>query len=163
VAAIVPLVYATTRWVWALGIPLGIDAHLLQAAGEGAWAGAVLGTVAICGAGLTLGLARDWGETFPRWLPFVGGRSVPMVLAVVPASVVAILVTAAGLMFWRRTLLGVGAFTLSGGSWAALGPELLWPLWGVALGAATLAYYLRRRATAIRRYRSWARNHASGE
>ena len=24
-------------------------------------------------------------------------------------------------------------------------PELLWPLWGGALGAATLAYYYRRR------------------
>jgi hypothetical protein len=27
----------------------------------------------------------------------------------------------------------------------ALAPELLWPVWGVALGAATLAYYYRRR------------------
>jgi hypothetical protein len=145
-AAIVPLVYAATRWTWALGIPLGIDAELLRAAGTGVWAGAMLGTVAICGAGLTLGLIQRWGETFPRLLPLVGGGSVPMALAIVPATVVAILVTAAGLMFWRRTLLGVGAFTLSGGSWAALAPELLWPFWGVALGAATLAYYLRRRA-----------------
>jgi hypothetical protein len=145
-AAMVPLVYAATRWTWALGIPLGIDAQVLRAAGSGVWAGAMLGTVAICGAGLTLGLIQRWGETFPRSLPFVGGGSVPMALAIVPATVVTILVTAAGLMFWRRTLLGVGAFTLSGGSWAALAPELLWPLWGVALGAATLAYYLRRRA-----------------
>lgn len=29
--------------------------------------------------------------------------------------------------------------------WAALAPELLWQVWGIALGAATLAYYLRRR------------------
>jgi hypothetical protein len=122
----------------------------LQTAGGGAWAGAVLGTVAICGAGLTLGLAQQWGETFPRSLPFIGGRSVLPALAIVPATVVAILVTAAGLMFWRRTLLGVGAFTLSGGSWAALVPELLWPIWGVALGAATLAYYLRRRGQGAR-------------
>lgn len=30
-------------------------------------------------------------------------------------------------------------------NWATLAPELLWPLWGVALGTATLAYYYRRR------------------
>jgi hypothetical protein len=136
---------------WALGIPLGIDAQLLRTAqtvGGGAQAGAALGTVAICGAALTLGLSRPWGETFPRWLPFIGGRPVPPALAIVPATVVAILVTAAGLMFWRRTLLGTGAFTLIGGNWAALAPELLWPIWGGALAAATLAYALRRRGTA---------------
>jgi hypothetical protein len=33
--------------------------------------------------------------------------------------------------------------------WAALAPELLWPIWGVALGAATLAYYFRRRGEHI--------------
>jgi hypothetical protein len=150
VAAIVPLIYAATRWAWALGIPLGLDAHLLQTAqtvGGGACAGAVLGSVAICGAVLTLGLIQPWGEIFPRWLPFIGGRPVPPMLAIVPATVVSILVTAAGLMFWRRTLLGTGAFTLSDGNWAALAPELLWPLWGVALGAATLAYYVRRQGT----------------
>jgi hypothetical protein len=30
-------------------------------------------------------------------------------------------------------------------NWAALAPKLLWPLWGAALGAATPAYYYRRR------------------
>jgi hypothetical protein len=152
VAAIVPLVYAATRWIWALGIPLGINAQFLQAArmAGAAWSGAALGTVAICGALLTLGLMQRWGEVFPRWLPVVGGREVPPTLAIVPASVVAILVTAAGLMFWRRTLLGDGAFSLARGDWAALGPELLWPIWGLALGAATLAYYLRRQGTGAR-------------
>jgi hypothetical protein len=72
---------------------------------------------------------------------------VPPAIAIVPASLVSVLVTSAGLMFWRRTLLGAGAFTLSGTNWAALAPELLWPVWGFALGAATLAYYFRRTAT----------------
>jgi hypothetical protein len=148
VAAIVPLVYAATRWAWALGFAVGIDPQLLAAAQRsgGTWAGAVLGTVATCGAGLTLGLAQRWGEEFPEWLPLIGRRPVPMMLAIVPASIAAVLVTSAGLMFWRRTLLGSGAFTVSG-NWAALLPELLWPVWGIALGAATLAYYVRRTAT----------------
>jgi hypothetical protein len=150
VAATIPLVYAATRWAWALGIPLGIDERILLAAQTvdgGAWAGAALGTVAICGAALTLGLQQGWGETFPRWLPLVAGRSVPPLLAIAPATLVSVLVTAAGLMIWRRTLLGTGTFTLFDGNWAALAPELLWPGWGVALAAATLAYYFRRRGT----------------
>ncbi|MCX5384740.1 hypothetical protein [Streptomyces sp. NBC_00083] len=34
---------------------------------------------------LTLGLVRPWGETAPRRLPFIGGRRVPPLAAVVPA------------------------------------------------------------------------------
>jgi hypothetical protein len=61
-------------------------------------------------------------------------------------------VTTAGLMFVRLTLLGtIGkAFTfVDTEDWAALAPELLWPLWGVALAAATLAYYYRRRGPGV--------------
>jgi hypothetical protein len=101
--------------------------------------------VAVAGALLTLGLVQGWGEVFPRWMPGVGGKRVPPALAIVPATLVAVLVINAGLTFWRRVLLGTTVFSLTGGDWAALVPELLWPLWGAALGAATLAYYLRRR------------------
>ena len=41
------------------------------------------------------------------------------------------------------SILGEGVLTAN--NWATVGPELLWPLWGAALGAATLAYYYRRR------------------
>ena len=146
-AVAVPLVYAVTRYAWSLGIPLGLRAEFLRGGqDEGTWgAGASLATVAVAGAGLTLGLVQRWGEVFPRWVPGLAGKRVPPALAVVPAAVVAILVTNAGLTFWRRTLLGTTVFSLTGGDWAALLPELLWPVWGAALGAATLAYYLRRR------------------
>lgn len=147
IAAFIPLVYAMTRYAWALGIPLGISEEFLQTGqAEGTWmAGAALGTVAVGGSILTLGLVQRWGEVFPRWFPVVGGKRVPPALAIVPAAVIATMVTAAGLTFVRRTVLGMGTFSLTGGDWAALGPELLWPFWGVALGAATLAYYYRRR------------------
>jgi hypothetical protein len=106
--------------------------------------------IAYGGAILTLGLVQRWGEVFPRWIPFVGGKRVPIPFAVFPASLVAVLVTTAGLMFVRLTLTGrlgaiLGEGVLSAENWAALAPELLWPLWGGALGAATLAYYYRRR------------------
>lgn len=145
VAVVVPCLYAATRWAWALGIPLGIsDEFYRQGQAEGLWwAGAALATVAVAGAGLTLGLAQQWGEVFPGWLPLVGGRSVPPALAVVPAALVALVVTQAGLMYVRLAL--QGRWAGEGENWAAIGPELVWPVWGVALGAAALAYLLRRR------------------
>lgn len=156
VAVIVPVLYAATRWAWALGIPLGLSEEFLRRGQEMGlwWAGAALATIAVGGAALTLGLVRGWGEVFPRWIPFLGGRRVPVWFAVVPASLVSVLVTAAGLMFVRLTLAGTlgdsfnffgdGEMALGGENWAALAPELLWPVWGFALGAATLAYYRRR-------------------
>src|SRR5215216_2088367 len=152
VAVIIPVIYAVTRWAWALGFPLGISEEFFREGQEVGlwWAGAALATLAVGGAVLTLGLVQRWGEVFPRWIPFLSGKRVPIWFAVVPASLVAVLVTTAGLMFVRMTLTGrlgaiLGEGVLSAENWAALAPELLWPLWGAALGAATLAYYYRRR------------------
>ncbi|MBE1612264.1 NYN domain-containing protein [Actinopolymorpha pittospori] len=143
VAVVVPLVYAATRWAWALGIRLGISEEFYQQgrANNIWWAGAALATLAIGGAVLTLGLAQRWGETYPRLVWFRAGRRVPPALAIVPASLVSIIVTSAGLEYLR--LMFRPEFQEN--SWATMGPELLWPLWGVALAAATLAYHLRRR------------------
>ncbi len=150
-----PLVYAATRWAWALGIPLGISEELLRYGQErGLWvAGAGLASVAAVGALLTLGLVLPFGETFPRWLPRVSGRDVPPALAVIPSLVVAVLVTSAGLMFVRLAVTGAfedgfGFIGPPGESWAAIAPELLWPIWGVALGLASIAYHYRRRGQA---------------
>jgi hypothetical protein len=55
-------------------------------AGFGAPVLAALATLAVGGAILTLGLIQRWGEVFPRWIPFVGGKRVPISLAVVPAG-----------------------------------------------------------------------------
>jgi hypothetical protein len=71
----------------------------------------------------------------------LAGRPVPIRLAVIPASLVSVLVTSAG--FGLSSHLSLSSETLSG-FWVHL-PQLLWPVWGVALGAATLGYYLRRR------------------
>lgn len=150
VAVAVPLLYAATRYAWALGIPLGITEGFLREgqAIELWWAGAALSTLAVGGALLTLGLVRPWGETFPHWIPILGGRRVPPRLAIIPASLVSVLVTSAGLMFIRLVLTGGLAELFEFGEdlgWVALAPELLWPLWGAALAAATLAYHHRRR------------------
>lgn len=143
VAVAVPCLYAATRWAWALGIPLGISDELLrEGQAEGIWlAGAALATVAVGGAILTLGLVRPWGEVFPRWLPPLAGKRVPPAVAIVPASLVALFVTEAGLMYVRLVVTGF----FGADDWTTVGPELFWPLWGAALGAATLAYHYRRR------------------
>lgn len=144
---VVPILYAVTRGAWALGIPLGITEEFLRWLGSTGlvWAGAGLATVAVGGAILTLGLVQRWGEVFPRPIPFLGGRRVPVWLAVVPASLVSVLVATAGLMYVRMQLNGTFGPLFGNDMWAATVPELLWPLWGVALGAATLAYYYCRR------------------
>ncbi|GAA2755976.1 hypothetical protein [Actinopolymorpha rutila] len=144
-AVVVPLLYAATRWAWALGVPLGIDAEFYrQGKEDGLWtAGAALGSLGILGAVLTLGLVRHWGETYPRWVWFRAGRTVPPKVAIVPATLVSVIVTSAGLEYWRL----IQRPEFSHQWWATMGPELLWPLWGAGLAAATLAYHLRRRGT----------------
>lgn len=143
-AAAIPAVYAVVRLAWAAGIPLGVPPEFLDDmhATGAVWAGAGLGAFALVGAVLTLGLVQRWGEVFPRWLPGAAGRPVPIRLATVPASLVAIAVLAASVAF----LTADGFLTMFTGrvSLATL-PMALWPLWAVALGAAALAYHLRRR------------------
>ncbi|MGC4755876.1 hypothetical protein [Micromonospora trifolii] len=148
IAAVIPFTYALTRFAWAAGIPLGISREFLTEMQDSGlvWAGFGLAAFATVGAILTLGLVQGWGERFPGWMIGLAGRRVPVKLAVVPATLVAISVTAASLgllsnpEFWRLT----GGLSITGA------PMLLWPVWGVALGAATYAYHLRRRGTCRR-------------
>jgi hypothetical protein len=144
VAVAIPLLYVATRWGWALGIPLGLTADDLRAYAGNQWLGGVLlATVAALGALLTTGLVRSWGEVVPGWVPVIGLRRIPPGLAIVPAALMAIVITSAGLAFMRTVLVRELPFGLD--EWGVIGPTLLWPIWGVALGVATLAYFYRRR------------------
>jgi hypothetical protein len=143
VAVAIPLVYALTRYAWVVGIPLTINRQMLDDLHRsgGVWAGAGLATFAVAGSVLTLGLVQRWGEVFPRWIPWLRGRRVPVKLAVIPATYVSLIVTSAGI----GLLSGFGQFEEPGVSRWVLLPSALWPVWGLALGAATYAYHLRRR------------------
>lgn len=148
VAALVPLSYAVTRLAWAVGIPLGVRAEFLDELGSAKWAGFGLAAFAVVGSLLTLGLVQRWGEVFWAWVPVVGGRRVPVGMAVVPALFVAAIVTSAGLGFWSAILAGhLSDLPGAEQDWAAWAPELLWPLWGAALAVAALAYRSRRTVT----------------
>ena len=101
---------------------------------------------------LTVGLVAPWGETVPRWVPWLGGRSIPVGAAVVPAGIGATVLT----LLWTYSLVMVAAGrTVEGGTgvglqlhswqyvvfWVSYGPLLLW---GPLLGAVTVHYYRRR-------------------
>ncbi|MFJ4108686.1 hypothetical protein [Oerskovia enterophila] len=146
VAATIPCLYALTRLIWVLGYPLGLDPEMYeQDAGRLVAPAVGLGLFAVVGAVLTLGLVQRWGEVFPRWIPGLAGRRVPVALAVVPASVVAVAILPAGLSMIKGLLEMSTPELLA--NWAAFGPGVLWPLWSVALGVATAAYATRRRGT----------------
>jgi hypothetical protein len=102
-----------------------------------------------------VGLVAGWGEVFPRWLPGLRGRRVPVRVAVVPASIGATVLTL--LTAWTAVTLAFGVnvrgeapstplFTFD--TWqgilaiAAYAPLLAW---GPLLAAVTVAYQRRRR------------------
>lgn len=155
VAMVAPVFYAFTRYAWALGFPLGMSEERFHSAQEsGIWIGGLsLATFGLVGAVLMLGLVQRWGEVFPRWMIGLSGRRVPIALAVVPASLVSVLLIVGGIAIWSglgqmvANLAAGGAedMEITGAVIFELGPTLLFPVWGVALAVATLGYSYRRR------------------
>ena len=150
VSMVAPVLYAITRYAYALGIPLGISEELLRFGQEnGMWTqGLSMATFGLVGAVLTLGLTQRWGEVFPRWTIGLAGRRVPIGLAVVPASFVSVLLVVGSIAMWSGFAQLVGK-ALTGETEAidiiGLAPTMLFVVWGVALAVATLGYYYRRR------------------
>ncbi|MFB7936171.1 hypothetical protein [Streptomyces sp. NPDC056049] len=117
-----------------------------------------LSLVAECLALLTLGLVRPWGERLPAWVPFAGGRTLPVRAVVVPASIGAFLATALAayaVLNYAFHLVpplndtgetfptaGPGAWAL----WACYVPILAW---GPLLAVVTRAYHLRRTRSGV--------------
>ncbi len=155
VAMVAPLFYTATRYAWALGIPLGMSEEYLRRGQEsGTWiSGLFLATFGLVGALLMLGLVQRWGELFPRWMIGLAGRRVPIALAVIPASLVSVLLVVGGIGIWSNlaqmvanaAATGAEGIGLIGEIIFQLGPTLLFPVWGAALAVATLGYYYRRR------------------
>ncbi|GIF73496.1 hypothetical protein Asi02nite_30140 [Asanoa siamensis] len=144
VAAAVPAFYGLTRLAWAVGIPLGVEPATLDEP-DIALAATGLGGFALVGTVLTIGLLRPWGARFPRWLPGLGGRPVPVRLATVPAAAVALAVGAASASFLTDT---EALHLIAAGDLAVL-PMAFWPLWTVTLLLAAYAYHRRRTASPV--------------
>ncbi|MEU2157231.1 hypothetical protein ABZ532_19820 [Streptomyces sp. NPDC019396] len=105
-----------------------------------------------------IGLIARWGEVFPRWIPFLRGRRVPTMAAVIPAAIGAtILILVFTFLFIVSEIRGtsiqgddlpVGSPTLATGWEAAWYYVCYTPLslWGPLLAVLTVAYWQRRRA-----------------
>jgi hypothetical protein len=148
VAMVVPLLYAITRYAWALGIPLGMsEEHLRSGQETGTWiSGLFLATFGLVGALFMLGLVQRWGEVFPSWMIGLAGRQVPIALAVVPASIVSVLLMVGGITILSGYAEMADAVAASGLDMEiVVGPAALFLIWGAALAVATLGYYYRRR------------------
>lgn len=105
-----------------------------------------------------IGLVAKWGEVFPRWIPVLRGRRVPPLLAIVPASLGATILTL--LWTWMAIAMTMG-LRIDGGPASSTAPISLddWQgilatvayapllLWGPLLGALTIGYWKRRRET----------------
>ncbi|GAA3751345.1 hypothetical protein GCM10022225_39680 [Plantactinospora mayteni] len=132
---------------WLLGIPLGIPADELRRAVEdiGLLPGLLLTLAPMLGGLLTLGLAARWGQVLPRWLPGLAGRRVPPTLALAPAGVVAVALTAYGLiglaMLTEALATGATNWAELRSGWAVAGTELVFLAWGIALGVAAVGYF----------------------
>ncbi|MFD5203521.1 hypothetical protein ACFWM7_25995 [Streptomyces sp. NPDC058375] len=148
----VPLVVLPSslwRLAMAVGIPVGYSDEVLRTdydiPGSGYLILPLISLAQEAAALLTLGLVSKWGLVAPRWLPFIGGRPVRPMAAVIPAALGALiltLVTFSQLMIWDS----VDQESLTGLHRAFMGwcyaPLLLW---GPLLAAVTVSYHLRRR------------------
>ncbi len=94
IAALGPLPYALARATWLTPWPM-FGGPIAELSPETRLWGVLLGAAAVSGSVLTIGLIRPWGEVFPRWVPRLAGRAVPVAAAAVPGGVVAAIVTAA--------------------------------------------------------------------
>lgn len=129
VAATGPIPYALVRLTWLTPWPqLGADLDLSTRI----W-GLTLSSGAWLGFFLTIGLIRPWGEVFPRWMPGLAGRRVPIAAAAVPGGVIAVtlIFTAIPMLitFGRQGPVEgiVGALTFPCWYW---GPTLALAVWG---------------------------------
>ena len=132
----------------ALGLPVGVDEQYRQEhygfPGWGTVYVFALTLVLVSLALLTLGLVRPWGEVTPRWVPYVGGRRVPPLAAVIPAAAGALALTQLWVSAFSNLDDIFAVYGLEGTArvvvLACYAPLLLW---GPLLGVVTVSYARR--------------------
>ncbi|MFD5214381.1 hypothetical protein [Microbacterium sp. NPDC058345] len=139
-AALCAVPYVVARASWLTPWPqFGGSAEMFAAEPMMQLTGLMLGTGVLAGGVLTLGLVLPWGARFPRWMAGLGGREVPMTLAVVPAILVSVLFTVGGVEF----IVAVVAGPAPVGSVLEITLMLPFWLWGPLLALATWGYAMR--------------------
>jgi hypothetical protein len=168
-AHVIPLLVLPSG-LWRLAVALGFPMGMLNDAGElvvvRGWPAVYIVAVSILSEAVALtafGLVRPWGEVVPPWLPFIGGRPVRPMAAIVPAtlgSLALMLIWTVG--FWD-VWTGDQADTMASPFWAAVFVGCYAPLnlWGPALLVLTWAYHRRRRGSVPDRGRASAGSEVS--
>jgi len=121
---------------------------------------ASLSVISLGAALLTIGLVRPWGEVVPGRVPFVGGRVIPVLGAVIPAYAGAALIFGIyayallnPIFHFRATpdIPGCPPPSEEPGAWVAAASYAPLLAWGPLLVVVTAAYHRRR--TRARRHK----------
>ncbi|MBO8191610.1 hypothetical protein ITI46_07895 [Streptomyces oryzae] len=137
---------ALWRLAVVLDVPLGLgeaEYDAMQIPGWGYLVIPLLSAFQEALAWLTMGLVRPWGEVWPRWIPGLRGRRVPVLAAVVPAALGSLACTAYGVLFVWTTLHADMEIT-AWGEWLMNICYIPLAAWGPLLGIVTIHYYRRR-------------------
>ncbi len=164
------LPYAAMKTYWASGGTFaGVTGEEMLAVSERNGASGIFLTLeswgldptallALLGVFLLWGLVRPWGQVFPRWTPFLGGRRVPRGLPLVPALLGAATLAPYGVVgTGYLALVTAGAVTMGRGDFPSEGDALLvgwtgitaFAVYGVALAVAARSYWLRTRTVRL--------------
>lgn len=147
-AALTNVPSALWRVAIAVGVPVGLaqsEYDQMGAPGLGSLVLVGLSLISEAFAFLTLGLVQSWGEAWPRWIPYLRGRRVPVMLGTAVAGLGALATTVFGALF-VHTSLNADMEATTWGIWLlniVYAPLLFW---GPLLGAVTVHYYRRRMA-----------------
>ena len=141
-AAACALPYGLLRLTWLTGMPWGMSDAELEAEPGMRLMGLLLGLAAIAGATLTIGLLRPWGQVFPRWVPRLGGRDVPVLFPTLTAGIIGAVMAVAGRSMVQSFVAGSADGEDPHTAYLFLIPL---PLWGPALMLAAWGYYLHAR------------------
>ncbi|MFJ6167295.1 hypothetical protein ACIQH6_19415 [Micromonospora orduensis] len=151
-AVALPVVgWAVPHGLWMLGVPFGISERELDDIHRdlSTLTGVAITLVPPLAGLLVLGLVQRWGQRFPGWLPVLGARPVPRLLAVVPAGVVALTLVTYGVLsvavFVGQLTTGDLRWSEVREGWAVAATLLVFLGWGVALGATTTGYAIATR------------------
>ncbi|MEU6459918.1 hypothetical protein [Streptomyces sp. NPDC047065] len=137
---------ALWRLAVVLGVPQGLAESEYDAMLVPGWGYLVVPMLSVFQealAFLTLGLVRPWGEVWPRWVPYVRGRRIPVLAAAVPAALGALACTVYGILFVWTTLHADMAIT-PWGEWVMTACYVPIVAWGPLLAIVTTHYYRRR-------------------
>ncbi|MFC4006710.1 hypothetical protein ACFOY2_05725 [Nonomuraea purpurea] len=121
----------------------------------GWWYILLLSVVSEAAAFLAVGLISEWGERWPRWVPVLRGRQVPVMAATIPAGLGALTLLifpyAMTMITFGQKINGDPTGLVTHGWQTVIFHLTYWPLaaWGPLLALVTVHYY-RRRTTSPR-------------